>query len=194
MAKGGQFERDIAKTLTKWVTGKERPYAFWRTPASGALMTVANAVDVSGDIMAIRPEGRFLTEKFSFECKNGYPKANFHKHLKKIKNHEIEGFWEECIGDARKADKHGILIWKKLGQPTIIGFELIDANFLRSAFDRAYRLDLPAKTVTLGWGRGLPDIQFFNFKEFFETIPSESFKKVIRKLRPIRSIVNEDKH
>jgi len=193
MAKGGQFERDIAKILTKWVTGQERPYVFWRTPASGALMTVANAVDVSGDIMAIRPEGRFLTAKFSFECKNGYPKANFHKHLKKIKNNEIEGFWEECIGDARKAGKHGILIWRKLGFPKIIGFELMDANFLRGAFDRAYRIDLPTKTVTLGF-ETLPDLQFFDFIEFFNIVPVDEFKKVIKKLKPTRAIVDEDKH
>ena len=177
MAKGGQFERDIAKTLTKWVTGQERPYVFWRTPASGALMTVANAVDVSGDIMAIRPEGRFLTEKFSFECKNGYPKANFHKHLKKIKHNEIiDDFWEECIGDARKAGKHGVLIWRKLGLPIVIGFELEDTNFLRKY------LKLPANTVTLGTGGILPGLQFFNFKDFFKLVPATEFKKVIKNL------------
>ena len=32
MGKGGDFEREIAKTLTVWLTGKEKPYMYWRMP------------------------------------------------------------------------------------------------------------------------------------------------------------------
>lgn len=178
MAKGGQFERDMSKTLTKWVTGKERPYVFWRTPSSGQLLTVADALDVSGDIMALRKEGLFLTDKFSFECKNGYAKANFYKHLKKLKKpDDIFEFWEECIGDARKAGKHGCLIWRKKSQPIIIGFELTDANFFRE------HLKLPGKSLVLRYGGVLPQIEFFDFKEFFSLVPASAFEVVIEGLK-----------
>jgi hypothetical protein len=177
MSKGGQFERDIAKTLTEWVTGKKSPYVFWRTPSSGQLMTVSQAVDVSGDLMAIRPEGTFLTNKFSFECKNGYPKANFHKHLKGLKNDEIYEFWNECIRDARGAGKRGVLIWRKKNHPIVIGFEVDTAKFFREE-----KLELPAKSLILNYGGVLPSIEFFDFKDFFDFIPSQLFKKSINKI------------
>lgn len=177
MAKGSQFERDMAKTLTEWVTGKKKPYIFWRTPSSGQLMTVSEAWDVSGDLMAIRPEGIFLTNKFNFECKNGYPKADFHKHLKKLKKpDEIYEFWSECIRDARKAGKHGSLIWRKKNHPIIIGFELEDTKYFRD------HLKLPENTLVLRYGGILPSIEFFNFKDFFSLIPASVFKKVIEGL------------
>ena len=40
MSKGGDNERNVSKFLTKWLTGKEKPYMFWRQDASGGLATV----------------------------------------------------------------------------------------------------------------------------------------------------------
>ena len=112
--KGSLWERDIAKTLTKWLTGKEKPYVWWRMPGSGAIATISEEnKELSGDIMPLRPEGAFLTDKFSIEAKTGYPSSSFHKHLKGVKNDEIRLFWEQCCGDANRASKLPMLIYKK---------------------------------------------------------------------------------
>lgn len=51
MAKGGSFEREISKYLTKWLTGTEKPYKYWRQDASGGLATIhAENVHLTGDI------------------------------------------------------------------------------------------------------------------------------------------------
>jgi hypothetical protein len=68
-AKGSGWEREIAKFFTIWVTGNEKPYCYWRTPSSGALNTISNADSVSGDIVSIRPEGKFLTKSFTIDVK-----------------------------------------------------------------------------------------------------------------------------
>ena len=39
-AKGSAFEREVCKMLNVWLTGKEKPYVFWRSPSSGALATI----------------------------------------------------------------------------------------------------------------------------------------------------------
>ena len=51
MGKGGDFERQVSKTLTKWLSGREKPYLFWRMPGSGGLATIHEEnVGLSGDI------------------------------------------------------------------------------------------------------------------------------------------------
>ena len=63
MAKGQNFERDISKYLTKWLTGTTKPYVFWRNDGSGSFATrdVENA-ELAGDLKALRREGDFFRE------------------------------------------------------------------------------------------------------------------------------------
>ena len=122
MGKGGDWEREVSKTLTKWLTGTEKPYVFWRAPSSGGMATrsLLNA-ELSGDIIAIRPEGEWFINEFSIECKVGYPQSNIHKHLKKVKGDEIKAFWKQCVNDAVKAKKKPMLIYKKKGHNALVG-------------------------------------------------------------------------
>jgi hypothetical protein len=65
----------------------------WKSPNSGGVSSVIlKNVDMSGDIIALKEEAKFLTDIFSIEAKNGYPKASLDKHLKYNKNDEIESF------------------------------------------------------------------------------------------------------
>ena len=71
--KGGDFERKVCRLLTKWITGKEKPEIFWRTPSSGAKATqdhrASHESDHHGDIMAIDEKGFWFTDYFLIECK-----------------------------------------------------------------------------------------------------------------------------
>ena len=65
MAKGGDFERYIAKQLTVWLTGKSKPYMFWRMPASGGLATIhEECVGLAVDIRSVHEDAEFLTNIF----------------------------------------------------------------------------------------------------------------------------------
>jgi hypothetical protein len=170
--KGGAFEREMAKFLTVWLTGKEKPYVYWRTPSSGGMATISEQnKEISGDIIALRPEGAFFTDRFSVELKTGYPKATFHQHLKENKNFEIENFWKQCIRDAQKADKRGMLIYRKLGFPIIVGIGCQEKFLLKD-----YLKDM--KSVQLIFDNGTPSIAFFDMKDFFELVTPEVIKKL----------------
>ena len=171
-SKGSGFEREIAKFLSMWLTGQDKEYFFWRTPSSGGMATISEAnKEISGDIIAIKPKGALLTDVFSIEAKTGYPKASFHQHLKANKNFEIENFWTQCIRDATKADKHGMLIYRKLGFPIIVGIdETVREKIL-------YHAKLP-KRVVLCFENGTPDINFYDMESFFQIVTPEVIKKI----------------
>jgi hypothetical protein len=72
-SKGSQFERDVAKRLSLWVTAGKKEDVYWRAAMSGGRATVAKKagrdVRQSGDIVAVAPEGHALTNLFYIECK-----------------------------------------------------------------------------------------------------------------------------
>ena len=119
-SKGSKFERDVAKMLTKWISGSEKPYYFWRSANSGGLGSTINP-DITGDLIALRPEGFSITDRFSIELKAGYPSFNWFKFLKKKnKSNELLAFWEQAVKDAEKGSKKPILIYKQDRQPIIL--------------------------------------------------------------------------
>jgi hypothetical protein len=168
-AKGSEFERKIAKILTKWVSGKESPYLYWRSPSSGVLQTISKEREnTSGDIISLAPEAEFLTDKFSIEVKTGYPQADFWKHFKSLKNDEIKEFWKQCTRDATKAEKRGMLIFKKKGKNIILAVDVITVNSL------SQQIELPESlTVTY---KDLIRAEFFDMEEFFKVVRPEHIK------------------
>ncbi len=168
-SKGSAFEREIAKTLTKWCSGQDKEYWFWRTPSSGAISTITQGNgELSGDIIALLPEGTFLTSKFSIEVKVGYPNSNFHKHLKGVKNDEIRLFWEQCCGDAERSKKSPMLIYKKKQYNTLIGISYLNSKLGEIPY------------IQLNWGElyDLPKIYLFDMEEFLCTISPEDIKNL----------------
>ncbi len=122
--KGSSFERLISRKLSMWLTGQDKEYYFYRSPSSGAVATMNSMnEDITGDIIAVKPEGRILTSVYSIECKDGYADADPLKIFKNNKNDIIKDFWEQCIGDSKKANKKGMLIFRKKGYPILIGIE-----------------------------------------------------------------------
>lgn len=168
-AKGSNFEREIAKSLSIWINGAEKPYVFWRSPSSGSLATIAESMDASGDLIALRPEGRFLTDRYSIEMKTGYPDADFHKHFKNNKNNIIEDFWKQCTRDAIKAKKWAMLIFRKKGYQPIIGVEKASIS--------STKISITA-SLTLCFECDLPEIIFYDFKKFVEAVTPEIIEHV----------------
>lgn len=168
-AKGGSFERDIARTLTKWCSGQDKELWFWRSPSSGGLATISEQLNMTGDIISVRPEGHFLTNKFSIEIKTGYEDTCFFSHLKNIKNFNIEMFWKQCCSDAEKSYKEPVLIYRKKGINPIIGFRYkyvkLSSKFLSK--------DMQSLIVSFNSNKKLPEVIFFNMNEFFEKVTKD---------------------
>jgi hypothetical protein len=169
--KGGDFEREVSKMLTVWLTGKKKPYAFWRMPGSGSLMTIHEEnIGLSGDIRAVSPEAEFFTDIFSVECKTGYPKTSFWQHFKDIKNFNIKDFWKQCCEDADKAAKLPMLIYRKKGTKPIVGVCSKTTNFL---YEKLTNFNF----IGVVFSDEIRPIYFFNMEKFFDTVKPDDIRK-----------------
>lgn len=167
-SKGSAFERFVCQHLTQWLTGQNRRKYFWRSPASGGLASIDELnKDLSGDIRAIHPDAEFFTNIFSIEAKNGYPNTNFWQHFKGLKNFNIKIFWEQCVSDAKKANKLPMLIYKKKGQKPVIGInEYVDAKIGLT--------ELPYILLNFS---DFDNIVFYDMENFFEVVKPEQIKE-----------------
>lgn len=170
MAKGGGWERDVCKFLSKWIQGEVKPYIFWRGHGSGGTFTKDFLVGerFAGDVYHVRDEGKFLTDRFVLECKDGYKNASFDKHLKYNKSDDIKNFWNQVVEDSRKTNKYPMLIYKKKGMPTPwVGITFEVFSLLKEKLKEC-------RYIKLCWAGELPDTYFFEYKEFFgKIIPAD---------------------
>jgi len=105
------------------------------------------------------------------ECKNGYPKTSLFQHFANIKNFNIEKFWLQCINDAKKSERHPMLIYKKKGRQPIIGIsEEVYYKIMNSL------TDLPYLSMKFSKHK-LPTVMFYDFKDFFNTITPDILKE-----------------
>ena len=172
MGKGADFEREISKTLTVWLTGKEKPYWFWRMPGSGSIATIHSECErFSGDIRAMHPAAEFLLDIFSIECKTGYPKTDFWQLFKTIKNFDIRDFWAQCVNDANRANKLPMLIYRKKGKKIIVGIR--DEERLKLTTLGC----LPTLIINF-CADCLPVVAFYDFELFWKNIKVEDIKRL----------------
>ncbi len=81
MAKGSSFEREICDRLSLWWCGDPDRRVFWRSSGSGATASVRarkgkRTADHHGDICAIDPCGKPLTDLLVIETKRGYNRVS----------------------------------------------------------------------------------------------------------------------
>jgi hypothetical protein len=104
-AKGGQFEREICRTLSNWWTGDKEDDLFWRTSQSGGRATVRGRKGKGtrghcGDITATDDAGLPLVKLITFELKRGYANNSHIDSLldrpKKAKQQVIEAWIEQA--------------------------------------------------------------------------------------------------
>ncbi len=168
-SKGSRWERNIAKYLTKWLTGFARPYYYWRSPGSGSVATITeNNKHITGDIVPLKEEARFLTDVFSIELKNGYPKTNFFSFFSGD-NFNIEKFWKQCVDNAN--DKYPMLIYKKNRKVPIVGITKEIKNKLRIK---------KLKYIKIKFDSNLPDVYIFNMQDFFDLVRPEDINGVYK--------------
>jgi hypothetical protein len=117
--KGSQFEREVCKILSLWVTHGRSTDVFWRSAMSGGRATI-HGVDVRqcGDICSVAPEGHVLTDRYLVECK--------HVRNLSVSAGLLQGkgllaqYWIEACSQAARHGKHPLLIAKQNNAPIII--------------------------------------------------------------------------
>lgn len=172
-SKGSEFERTISKFLTQWLTGQNKELYFWRCAGSGSIFTRSRCnTSLSNDIKAIKPEGEFMTNLFSIECKKGYPKNSFDLHLKKNKNNGIRDFWDQTIDGCSEGKKLPMLIYGKKGFPSWIGIT-------ENTVDLLNLKESGLISISLTWGsefKNLPTMVCFDLEDFFNYVKPDQIK------------------
>lgn len=79
--KGSQFERDVAKALSLWLTNGERPDTIWRSEISGGRFTCSKGTSgTAGDLVATHPAAFTFCSEYVLECKS-WKRLEIHKFL-----------------------------------------------------------------------------------------------------------------
>jgi len=125
--KGGQFERDVCKKLSRMVLPGSDETVFWRSASSGGRATIRHRQmkkgdsSMAGDICAIHPAGNWLADRFLIECK-------FYKSLD-IQGGLLAGtgrfaaFWKRTCRDAIRHKKHPMMIARENRTRTLLLME-----------------------------------------------------------------------
>lgn len=116
MAKGSAFEREVCKMLSLWWSRGQSSDIFWRTAMSGGRATVRRKKGLvtrhhNGDIDAIDPTGKPLTDLLLIEIKRGYNRTTF-ADLLDAPVRAAEQQWAGWIAKARTTQRAaGIAHW-----------------------------------------------------------------------------------
>lgn len=121
-AKGAEFERQICKKLSLWVSEGKNEDCYWRSAMSGGRSTVAHTKGKklgaqAGDISCIHPLGQPTAELFFFEAK-------FYRDLELLGllkgKGKLVNFWKEAKKQAKNYGKIPFLIAKQNRIPTFV--------------------------------------------------------------------------
>jgi hypothetical protein len=123
MDKGQQFERDVCRQLSSWVSGGTNANLFWRSSQSGGRATTLrkSGSDLSvhaGDIAAIDPAGHEFIDIFFIECKN-YKSLHLDQLLYNVKG-GLAPMWSKCKTQAASYKKVPLLILHENRRETLV--------------------------------------------------------------------------
>lgn len=122
--KGGKFEREIAKTLSRWFTHGADETQLVRSVSSGGWKF--RKEQQCGDLAANGPDGRRFRQIFTVECK---ARKEFEfRHIWSSGAPAIGEWWKQVWTEAEDFNLLPILIYRKPYHPTLLGLppDLLD--------------------------------------------------------------------
>lgn len=138
--KGGNYERQIARKLSLWITQDKNENGLWRSSSSGATATINKKKGninpyQCGDLCAVSADCYGFAEKIYVEIKS-YKKlsiANFIFNRSSI----LKKFWDVAKKESKEYNKEPIIIAKENNFPELIIFQ-----------PTFFKLVIPYKTFT----------------------------------------------
>lgn len=123
--KGSQFERDICKQLSKWISHGQRDDLLWRSAMSGGRATIAlnkgnkNQAQ-AGDISMVDRRAEKLIDNFIIECKS-YKSLHFSSIFKTPRpNRGFIKFWAELTAITDESIKMPMMIMRENYGSTLV--------------------------------------------------------------------------
>jgi hypothetical protein len=164
MAKGSSFERQICKTLSLWWTNGERDDVFWRTAGSGAMATSrrkrgSTTLLQHGDIQAVDPIGKPLTDLMTLELKRGYNQCTLSDMFDSPRSKGKQRFAKFIEQAQRSAEAAGTPFWA----------------VIHKRDQKRITITLPAKFDTFGLRRAIVWIAILTDEEKFIQFDFEEF-------------------
>ena len=147
--KGGWYEREICRVLTRWWTGDaDRDSLWWRSSQSGGRATHRGRKGKSvgkthcGDICAKEDEGQPLVDLFTIECKIGYRDSSWADMLDRLDKHaepQFESFLRQAIEASERAGTWAWLLFiRRKGRQDVVFFPARVKNLIGDRFDSAW--------------------------------------------------------
>jgi len=121
-AKGSQFEREISKSLSLFLTEGERDDILWRSHSSGGRFTqrIEKGLDThgqAGDITSTHPAGDLFIETFCIELKH-YSDINLWSAFTGAKEGFLD-FWDQTKRQAKQSKRLPLMIVKQNYKPVL---------------------------------------------------------------------------
>lgn len=148
--KGAQFERDICKLLSQWISRGRYDDVFWRSAMSGGRATIGEAEAQAGDISSIRPIGRWLTGWAYMECKyyaNLGMNSLFHFDL--TGSNMIFSMWRESELQALEYRKRLLMFAKQNRMPSFVLMR--KEEVIRFGLEKHYAIHYNAENLFMVW-------------------------------------------
>jgi hypothetical protein len=199
---GGEFEREICKTLSKWWIGHDRDIVFWRTSQSGGRATIRKRKGQKtsgqcGDICSTDPSSRVFTRLLTVETKWGYRNSGPGDILDRKKiirgnlnQTQFEKFIEQAINaHENEGTPFWLLIHHRKGCENIAYFpiKLLDQFRICGCLNPPYPSPTFEMTINVNLSDGLKQkIQFvgMRLKTFLLRVSPDDIKKVWRLNKP----------
>jgi len=192
-SKGGQFEREICKTLSLWWTGDDRDDVFWRTSQSGGRATTRSkegreTFGQYGDIQATDPIGQPLINFFCIELKKGYNNASFSNSFDAIprrgkresrpkRPNDILSFIRQAVRQCRQANSlTWMLIHRRDYRQTMIFIPTYMWQMILSYVEKNDHD--PVDVPTLAFTNDKMSITQLSLQSFLEEVPPFIFEEL----------------
>ena len=179
--KGGQFERLIAKRLSKWFTYGEHDDRFWRSDGSGGRGTSRSAYTYGqyGDIRASHPDTHDVMDTVTIECKRGYPLCRIGDVLDKadrLKPTMYETFLEQALRSKLNAGTpYLLLITKNDSREIMVTADLQMMREIMKLYGNLLKDDVNLNYMT--FRKNNMPYMCMQLVDFFKFCPPEFFKR-----------------
>jgi hypothetical protein len=184
--KGSQFERDMCRLFSRWVSGGDRDDLFWRTSQSGGRATACSRRGAAlkskgfyGDMSladADHPTAKLFADNVSVEFKRGYNRASIQDIIDlpaRAATRTMEYFLDQAARDAEASGRLWMLVWKRDSRDPIV---VLPPSFGASLLGRTdgkfwdSRGQLTANGPVVTWKHGGQWCDAMSLETLFKTI------------------------
>ena len=197
--KGKQFERDMARELSLYLSNNKTNDGVWLTEGSGGRATnrlKANRtvrIEQHGDLTYTMPELKYWFDIFSVECKSGYAKKRKSKDKSKLtithwcltdlidssqQMTQFHEFWNQCLTDSFESNREPFLIYRRNRRTPCVAMH----KDIFNAFSG--RFGLPDfNYISINGGFVAMTVTTCNLRHFFDWTSDISYKTIDRYIK-----------